>query len=110
MGTDAGAALGAIAIVISLTALWFAAEALRRLDTRGDGMIRPHLRSLKVRLSETNARISDLEARLAQAENRLTATRMESRAARDLAEETRSIRHGLQRFRKAADRAQAYQA
>jgi len=105
-----GAALGTIAIVISLTALWFAVEVLRRLDTRGDGMIRPHLRSLKVRLSETNARISDLESRLAQVETRLTATHMESRAARDLAEETRSIRHGLKRSRKATGHVQAYHA
>ena len=105
-----GAVLGTIAIVISLTALWFAVEVLRRVDARGDGLIRPHLRSLKVRLSETNRRISDLEVRLVQVENRLTATRLESRAARDLAEETRAIRHGLRRSREATNRTQAYHA
>ena len=105
-----GAVLGTIAIVISLTALWFTVEVLRRLDARGDGLVRPHLRSLKVRLSESNRRISDLEVRLVQVENRLTATRLESRAARDLAEETRAIRHGLRRSREANNRTQAYHA
>ena len=105
-----GAVLGTIAIVISLTALWFAVEVLRRVDARGDGLVRPHLRSLKVRLSETNHRIRDLEMRLAQVENRLTVTRLESRAARDLAEETRAIRHGLRRSRGAINRTQAYHA
>ena len=105
-----GAILGSIAILISLTALWFAVEVLRRLDVRGDGLIRPHLRSFKVRLSETNRRISDLEGRLMQVEYRLTATRLESRAAHDLAEETRTIRHGLRRSREAANRTQAYHA
>ena len=105
-----GAILGSIAIVISLTALWFAVEVLRRLDARGEGLIRPHLRSFKVRLSETNRRISDLEARLTQVEHGLTATRLESRAARDLAEETRIIRLGLRRSRAATNRTQAYHA
>ena len=105
-----GAVLGTIAIVISLMALWFTVEVLRRLDARGDGLVRPHLRSLKVRLLETNRRISDLEVRLVQVENRLTATRLESRAARDLAEETRAIRHGLPRSRDAISRTQAYHA
>ncbi|GEM_PF-1471619 len=103
-----GAVLGTIAIVISLTALWFTVEVLRRLDARGESLVRPHLRSLKVRLSETNRRISDLEVRLVQVENRLTATRLESRAARDLAEETRAIRHGLRRSREPTNRTQAY--
>ena len=105
-----GAILGTIAIVISLTALWFTVEILRRLDARGNGLVRPHLRNLKVRLSETNRRISDLEVRLAGVESRLTATRIESRAARDLAEETRAIRHGLRRSREATNRTQAYHA
>ena len=105
-----GAVLGTIAIVISLTALWFTVEVLRRLDARGESLVRPHLRSLKVRLSETNRRISDLEVRLGQVENRLTATRLESRAARDLAEETRAIRHGLRRSRESINRTQAYHA
>jgi len=105
-----GAVLGTIAIVISLTALWFAVEVLRRFDARGDGLVRPHLRSLKVRMSETNHRIRDLEVRLTQVDNRLKATRLESRAARDLAEETRAIRHGLLRSREAVNRTQAYHA
>ena len=105
-----GIILGTIAIMISLMALWFAAEAIRRLDARGQGLMRPHLRGLKARWSETNHRINDLEVRLAQIESRLTATRLESRAARDLAEETRAIRHGLRRSREAANGSRAYHA
>jgi len=103
-----GTILGTIAIFISLTALWFAAEVIRRLDARGDGLMRPHIRGLKARWSETNRRINDLEVRLTQIESRLTATRLESRAARDLAEETRAIRHGLRRSREAANGSRAY--
>lgn len=105
-----GATLGTIAIMISLTALWFTAEAVRRVDRRGDGILRPHMRTFKARLAETNSRIGDLEARLAQVETRLLAIRMESRAARDLADETRSIRDGLQRSRRAMERAHTYHA
>ena len=103
-----GAVLGAIAIVISLIALWFIAEILRRVDARGEGLARPHLKGIKVRLSETNHRISDLEMRLAQVENRMNATWLESRTSRDLAEETRAIQHGLRRSREAVNLAQAY--
>ena len=105
-----GAILGSIAIVISLMALWFVAEVLKRMDARSDGLIRPHLKSFKSRLSETNRRVSDLEMRLAQVETLLSATRLESRAARDLAEETRVIRNGLRRSRIANKRTQAYHA
>ncbi len=105
-----GPVLGTIAIMISLTALWFTVEVARRVDHRGDGMVRPHVRTLKARLAETNSRIGDLEARLSQLETRLVATHMESRAARDLAEETRSIRHGLRRSKNAMDRVHSYHA
>jgi len=105
-----GPVLGTIAIMISLTALWFTVEALRRIDLRGDGMVRPHVRGLKGRMAETNTRIGDLEARISQLETRLMATHMESRAARDLAEETRSIRHGLAKSRQAMQRVNTYNA
>ncbi|MEK9723530.1 MAG: hypothetical protein VW405_08600 [Rhodospirillaceae bacterium] len=105
-----GTSLGAIAVIIALLALWFAVEAVRSIDGRGEAMLRPHLRGLKSRMAETNQRISDLEARILKVETRLVTTRMESRAARDLAEETRSIRHGLRRSRRAIEGVHAYHA
>ncbi|MBT3661503.1 MAG: hypothetical protein HOB37_15975 [Rhodospirillaceae bacterium] len=105
-----GVVLGSLAIVISFSALWFTVEAVRRVDVHGDGMVRPHVRALKSRIAETNARMSELDRRLTQLEDRIVTTRMESRAARDLAEETRSIRSGLQRSRAAMKGTQAYHA
>ncbi|MDD9875929.1 MAG: hypothetical protein OXR84_00645 [Magnetovibrio sp.] len=95
---------------MGLASIWFTVEAIKRIDGRGDAMVRPHVRALKARLAETNARLGDLENRLSRVEDRMVATRMESRAARDLAEETRSIRHNLQRSRAAYENVQSYHA
>jgi hypothetical protein len=34
---------GILGFVMGLTALWFTAEAVRRVDKNGEGLIRPHL-------------------------------------------------------------------
>jgi len=105
-----GAVLGTLGFVMGLASIWFTVEAIKRIDGHGDGMIRPHLKTFKMRMAQTNARIGDLEARLTRIEDKMVATRMESRAARDLAEETRVIRHGLQQSRDAMQATNAYQA
>jgi len=86
---------GILGFIMGLTALWFTAEAVRRVDKNGEGLIRPHLRQIRSKIAETNTRISRLESRLENTEARMLSMFLEERKARDLAAQTGAIREGL---------------
>lgn len=90
-----GAVLGSLGFLMGLAALWFTMEAVRRVDKAGEGLIRPHLRSLRSKIAETNARISRLESRLERTEAKMLSLFIEERKARDLMAQTESIRKGV---------------
>lgn len=90
-----GTIMGVLGFIMSLAALWFTSEAIRRVDKSGEGLIRPHLRQIRSKINETNARISRLEARLEKTEARMLSLFIEERKARDLAAQTSAIRENL---------------
>ncbi len=95
-----GTVLGIIGFLMGLTSIWFTTEAIRRVDKSGEGLIRPHVRGIKSKISETNARISRLESRIENMEARMLSLFLEERKARDLAEQTRAIRQGVAEVRR----------
>jgi small-conductance mechanosensitive channel len=95
-----GIVLGTLGFFMGLTALWFTTEAVRRVDQAGEGLIRPHLRTIKSKIGDTNARISRLETRLENLEQRMLSMFLEERRARDLAQQTETIRQGISEVRR----------
>lgn len=95
-----GTIFGVIGFIMSLVAIWFTTEAIRRVDKSGEGLIRPHLRAIKSKIGETNARISRLETRLENIEARMMSMFLEERKARDLTAQTEAIRKGVSEVRR----------
>ena len=105
-----GTVLGTLGFLMGLTALWFAAEAVRRVDKNGEGLIRPHLRKIHAKITETNTRISRLENRLERTEARMLSMFIEERKARDLMAQTDAIRRGAADVRQSFQPTSSYNA
>jgi hypothetical protein len=102
--------LGTLGFLMGLTSVWFTVEAVRRIDRSGEGLIRPHLRKIHTKITETNTRISRLESRLERTEERMLSMFIDERKARDLMAQTDAIRRGAADVRQSFQPTSSYNA
>ncbi len=65
------AVIGVLAFVMAFGAIWFTSEAVRRVDTRNDAMLRPHFRKINAAIEKNYQVALSLQARLEKLERQV---------------------------------------
>ena len=94
-----GAILGALGFAMSLLAIWFTTEALRRADSNSDALIRPHIRDIKFRLENNRNLLAELDNRMTDLERQVKIAKAENLDAGHLTEQVETIKYGLDQAR-----------
>ena len=89
------AVIGVLAFVMAFGAIWFTSEAVKRVDTRNDTMLRPHFRKINAALDENQNAVRTLQARMAKLEKQVHILKLNAEIPPGLAEESAAIRSGL---------------
>ena len=89
------AVIGVLAFVMAFGAIWFTSEAVKRVDTRNDTMLRPHFRKINAAIDENYQAVKSLQDRLAKLEKQVHILRLNAELPSTLAEESAAIRSGL---------------
>ncbi|NQV98848.1 MAG: hypothetical protein HQ483_04065 [Rhodospirillales bacterium] len=94
-----GLVLACISLGVALIACWFTAEALRRAESNGDAVVKPHLRNVNARLRESRSLIDEMDSRLRRIERQVEVLKIDHRAAQGLDDQTRELRKTLDQAR-----------
>ncbi len=89
------AVIGVLAFVMAFGAIWFTSEAVRRVDTRNDAMLRPHFRKINAALDENRDAVRALQARLATLEKQVHILKLNAEFPSVVVEESAAIQSGL---------------
>ena len=92
------AVIGVLAFVMAFGAIWFTSEAVKRIDTRNDAMLRPHFRKINAAIDENYQAVKSLQARLAKVEKLVHTLHLNAELPPGVAEESAAIRSGLDRL------------
>jgi len=94
-----GAVLGSLAFIMAFGSIWLTAEALRRVDSKGDALIKPYVRDIKARLADNRMLLAELDSRLVSIERQVEVLKSDHQGASDLAEQVDVVRYGLDQAR-----------
>lgn len=94
-----GAVLGVLGFMMSLLAIWFTTEALRRADDKSDLLIRPHVRDLKLRLAANKELLTELDNRLADIERQVKVAKANRQESAELMQQVDAVKYGLDKAR-----------
>ena len=85
---------------MSLGALWLTSEALRRSDSLGEALVRPHLRSVTSRLADNRASLHSIDVRLETLERQVKMLMTRHQAPAGLGDETQALRDAVDEARR----------
>ena len=91
--------LACISLAIALISVWFTSEALRRAESHGDAVVKPHLRNVNARIREGRGMIDEIDSRLRRIERQVEILKIDHRAAQGLDEQTKELRNSLDEVR-----------
>jgi hypothetical protein len=94
-----GVILGSLGIILSLAAIWMTSEALRRTDGKGEALIRPHVRDIKLRIADNQNLLTQLDNRLVDIERQIGVLKSDRLDTTGLAEQVDAVRYGLDKAR-----------
>lgn len=86
------AVIGVLAFVMAFGAIWFTSEAVKRVDTRNDAMLRPHFRKINAAIDENRDALRSLQDRLAKLEKQVHILRLNAELPSAVAEESAALR------------------
>ena len=95
------AVLAILAFAMAFGAIWFTSEALRRVDTRNDAMLKPHLGRIHQLVDKNQETLKSLKKRLDQLEKQVRILKLSAELPSEIERETASLQAGLtdlQRF------------
>lgn len=90
-----GTVLACMSLAIALISVWFTAEALRRAESHGDAVVKPHLRNVNARIREGRSLIDEIDSRLRRIERQVEILKLDNHAAQGLDEQTKELRKSL---------------
>ena len=93
------AVIGVLAFVMAFGAIWFTSEAVRRVDTRNEAMLRPHFRKINAAIDENHEATRSLQARLAKLEKQVHTLKLNAELPSAVADESAAIQAGLDNLR-----------
>ena len=95
------AVLAFLAFIMAFGAIWFTSEALRRVDTRNDAMLKPHLGRIHQSVDKNQETLKSLKKRLDQLEKQVRILKLNAELPPEIERQTASLQSGLtdlQRF------------
>lgn len=93
------AVIGVLAFVMAFGAIWFTSEAVRRVDTRNETMLRPHFRKINKAIDENHEAVRSLLARLAKLEKQVHTLKLHAELPSAVMDESVAIQAGLNNLR-----------
>ena len=93
--------LAFLAFAMAFGAIWFTSEALRRIDTRNDAMLKPHLSRIHQSVDKNQETLKSLKKRLDQLEKQVRILKLSAELPPEIEREAASLQAGLtdlQRF------------
>lgn len=94
-----GTVLACISLAIALISVWFTSEALRRAESHGDAVVKPHLRAVNARIREGRTLMDEIDSRLRKVERQVEILKLDQRAAQDLKSQTQDLRQSVDEVR-----------
>lgn len=95
LGINMTAVLAFLAFIMAFGAIWFTAEALKRIDARNDVMLKPHLRKITASVDKNHETLLSLMKRLEQIERQVKILKLKADLPPGIERETASIHSGL---------------
>ena len=89
------AVIGVLAFVMAFGAIWFTSEAVRRVDTRNDAMLRPHFRKINAAIEKNYQVVQSLQARLEKLEKQVHTLKLNAELPSAVVGESAAIQSGL---------------
>ena len=89
------AVLAFLAFIMAFGAIWFTTEVLKRVDTRNDVMLKPHLRKITASVDKNYETLLSLMKRLEQIEKQVKILKLKADLPLEFERETASIQSGL---------------
>ncbi len=94
-----GTVLASLSLAVALISVWFTSEALRRAESHGDAVVKPHLRNVNARIQESRSLIDEIDSRLRRIEQQVEVLKIDHRAANALDDQTKDLRKSLDQAR-----------
>lgn len=95
------AVLAVLAFVMAFGAIWFTTEVLKRVDSRNEAWLKPHLRKINAAVDQNHETLLALKKRMDQLDHEVRMLKLKAELPAAVEQETADIRQGLdenQRF------------
>ncbi|NQU62296.1 MAG: hypothetical protein HQ512_14285 [Rhodospirillales bacterium] len=89
------AVFSVLSFFMAFGAIWLTSEALRRIDTRNDAMVKPHLRKIYAAVDKNEETLLALKRRMDQVEKQVHTLKLRADLPPEIEQETAVIRSGL---------------
>ena len=87
--------LAIIAICVALAGLFFATEALKKVDAKNEELIKVHVTEIRKQIGDIKSTLADVEKSVAQAETDLKAAKNHGQALKQIEKDIYEIRDHL---------------
>ncbi len=94
-----GTVLACLSLAVALISVWFTSEALRRAESHGDAVVKPHLKNVHARIRESRSLLDEIDTRLRRVEQQVEVLKIDHRAAHEIENQTKEIRKNLDQAR-----------
>lgn len=94
------AVIAVLAFIMAFAAIWFTSEAVKRIDTRNEAMLRPHFRKINAVIDANHMALQALRARVDQMEKQVRTLKLHAELPAATEQEAAAINSGLNDLRK----------
>jgi len=94
-----GTVLACLSLAVALISVWFTSEALRRAESHGDAVVKPHLKNVNARIRESRSLLDEIDSRLRRVEQQVEVLKIDHRGAQELDDQTKELRKTLDQAR-----------
>ena len=89
------AVLAVTAFIMALGAIWFTSEAVARVDTRNDAVMKPYLRKIHQSIDEHNKALLAMKMRMEQLDREIRLLKLNADLPPGVGKESVAIQSGL---------------
>ena len=93
------AVIAVLAFTMAFAAIWFTSEAVKRVDTRNEAMLRPHFRKVNAAIDANHTALRSLQARVDQLEKQVRTLKLHAELPAAIEQEAAAINSGLNDLR-----------
>lgn len=94
------AVIAVLAFTMAFAAIWFTSEAVKRVDTRNEAMLRPYFRKINATIDANHKALRSLQARVDQMEKQIHTLKLQAEVPAAIEQEAAAINSGLDNLRK----------